>query len=95
MRIGGITINYQKLVVNKFNTYFTDITRNLLNNLGKTNNKHQDYLKNPSKHSFFLSEVTPDEIFQPIQKTDIKKTSDLYDIFEISPKLVNLSSDII
>ena len=79
--MGGITINYQKLVVNKFNTYFTDITRNLLNNLGKTNNKHQDCLKNPSEHSFFLSEVTPDEIFQLIQKTDIKKTSDLYDIF--------------
>ena len=47
----GITISDQKLVGNKFNTYFTNVTQNLLKDLGKTNNKYQDYLKNPSEHS--------------------------------------------
>ena len=54
----GITISDQKLVANKFNTYFTNIAQNLLKDLGKTNNKYQDYLKNPSEHSFLPKEVT-------------------------------------
>ena len=47
----GITISDQKLVGNKFNTYFTNAAQNLLKDLRKTNNKCQDYLKNPSEHS--------------------------------------------
>ena len=41
----GITISNQKLVANKFNTYFTNVSQNLLKGLGKSNNKYQDYLK--------------------------------------------------
>ena len=41
----GITISNQKLVANKFNTYFTNVSHNLLKDLGKSNNKYQDYLK--------------------------------------------------
>ena len=47
----GITISDQKLAGNKFNTYFSNVAQNLLKDLGKTNNKYQDYLKNPSEHS--------------------------------------------
>ena len=80
----GITISDQKVVAN----YFTNVAKNLLKDLGKTNNKYQDYLKNPSEHSFFLKEVTPDEVCKWIQKLDIKKANDISNTSKASQTLV-------
>ena len=75
----------------KCNTYFT-VAQNQRKDLGKSNNKYQDYPKNPSEHIFFLQEVTPDEVCNLIQKLDIKNANDTYGI---PLQLVKLSSDFI
>lgn len=39
------------IVANKFHDYFINISKNLLKDLGEKNNQHNDYFKNPNKHS--------------------------------------------
>ena len=57
--------------------------------LGNTNNKYQDYLKNPNKHSIFLKEVDPGEVLDLLRKLDPTKSADIYGI---SPKFIKLSA---
>ena len=47
-------------------------------------------VKNPNEHSFFLTEIEPDEIKTLINKIDITKASDIYGI---SPKLVKIANN--
>ena len=49
-----------------------------MENIGKSNNKFQDSLKNPNEHSFFIKESTLEEIMGLIKKLDIKKSADIY-----------------
>ena len=49
----GKIITDNNKVANEFNNYYISVAQNLLKNLGKTNNKFQDYLKNPNEHSVF------------------------------------------
>ena len=58
--------------------------------IGQTNNKYQDYLKNPNKHSMYLTEIEPDEIRIQIQILNSKKTSD---IFRISANFLKFAGD--
>ena len=43
-----------ELGANKFNKYLINVAQNLLKDIGESNNKFQDYLKNPNENSFFL-----------------------------------------
>ena len=55
-------ITEQRIVASKFNKYFINVAQNLLKDLGESNNKFQDYLKNPNKNIFFLKEIELDKI---------------------------------
>ena len=83
-------ITDQQVIANKFNKYYINVAQNLLKEMGETNNKFQDYLKNPNEHSFFLKETTPDEVGDLLKSINSKKASDLYGI---SPYLVKISSE--
>ena len=47
-------------------------------------------LKNPNEHSFFIKEVTPDEILKKLKNLNTKKASD---ICGISPKLIKIGEN--
>ena len=51
-----------------------------MENIGKWNNKFQDFLKNPNEHSFFINESTPEENMGVTKKLNIKKSADIYGI---------------
>ena len=85
---GDITTN-QKIVTNKFNQFYTSMADDLVSKLGKTNNKYQDYLKNPNKHSIFFNEIEPDEVLKLLHKLNPSKAAD---IFYISPKFLKTSA---
>ena len=76
-------------MANKFNKYFINFAQNLLKDLGESNSKIQDYLKDPNENSFFLKEIEPGEIYKLHQKLNINKRSDIY---VISPKVISYSN---
>ena len=49
----GKMITDQKTVANKFNNHFVNVAKNLLKDIGESNNKFQDFLKNSNKQSFY------------------------------------------
>ena len=81
-----------KNVANKFNRYFSNVASNLLQKMPKPSTKFQDYLKNPNKHTFYLNEVDPGEVFKLLSNLDITKSGD---IFAISPKLIKPAAHIL
>ena len=60
-------ITDQKTVVSKFNNYFVTVTKNLLKGIEESNNKFQDFLKNPNRHSF-INEADPIEVSDLLDK---------------------------
>ena len=58
----GKMITDQKTVANKFNNHFANVAKNLLKDIGESNNKFQDFLKNSNKHSLFINETNPIEV---------------------------------
>ena len=58
----GAMITEKRIEANKFNKYLINVAQNLLKDLEESNNKFQDYIKNPNENSFFLKEIEPDEI---------------------------------
>ena len=48
LSINGTLISDQKVIANKFNSYFTNVAFELNKNIPKSNNVFQDYLKKPS-----------------------------------------------
>ena len=52
----------QKIVAKKLNKYFINVVQNLWKDLGKSNSKFRDYLKNPNENSLFVKETESDEI---------------------------------
>ena len=79
-------------VANKFNDFYCNVAEKLCDKIPQVNNKYQDYLKNPNKNKLTLKETTPDEIVKIINDLDAKKSGDIYNI---SPDLVKLNSQII
>ena len=69
-----------KVVANKFNNYFVNDAKNLLKDMGESNNQYQDYLKNPSEHSFFLKEIETIETLKLLKNLNQKISSDIYGI---------------
>ena len=67
----------------KFNDYFTNNAEKLLKNMGETNNKFQDCLKNPNKHNLLMKETDPKEVNKYVNNLYMKKANDIYGI---SPK---------
>ena len=84
----GSLVTDPKAVANKFNNYFVNAADNLLKDMGEANNQYQDYLKNPSEHSFFLKEIEPIETLKLLKNLDLKKSSDIYGI---PPKLTKIA----
>ena len=82
-------ITYCELLANKFNNFFINVAENLSKKNKKPNTDYQDYLKNPNKSSLCLTETTPHEIYQIIQKFNSNKGAD---IFGISAKNLKLAS---
>ena len=89
LSINGTLISDQKVIANKFNSYFTNVAYELNKNIPKSNNIYQDYLKNPNEHSFYVNETNPHEISQIIN--DLKNSS-AADIYDITTKFVKLAS---
>ena len=58
----------------------TNNAKNLLKNMGETNNKFQDYLKNPNKHNLFMKETDAKEVNKCLNNLDMKKANDIYGI---------------
>ena len=58
----GMILTNQVIVSEQFNKYLVPVAQNLVDGIGQTANKFQDYLKNLNKHSMFLKEVEPGEI---------------------------------
>ena len=73
----GIIITDPKQVAKQFNNYFVTVAEKLT---GQTNNKYQDYLKNPNEHSMHLTEIESDEIKIQIKNLNSKKASDFFGI---------------
>ena len=69
-----------KVVAKKFNNYFVNDAKNLLKDMGESNNQYQDYLKNPSEHSFFLKEIETIETLKLLKNLNQKISSDIYGI---------------
>ena len=80
----------QKTISNKFNQCFINTAKTLIENIGKSSNKFQDFLKNPNGHSFFTNESTPEEIMGLIKKLDTIKSAD---ICRISSKLIKIAAE--
>ena len=80
LNVDGNLYTDQKIVVEKMNDYFINVAENLAKKIPKPSTKFQDYLKNPNKHSIFLSEVLPHEIDDIIKKLGSNKSGDLYGI---------------
>ena len=68
---------------------FTNVAKKLLENMGETNNKFQDYLKNPNEHNLFMKETDPEEVNKYPNYLDIKKANDIYGIF---PNLIKIGA---
>ena len=66
------------------------VAEKITEKIGQTNNKYQDYLKNPNEHSIYLTEIEPDEIRTQIPNLSSKKTSD---IFGISANFLKFAGD--
>ena len=58
----GMILTNQVIVSEQFNKYLVPVAQNLVDGIGQTANKFQDYLKNLNEHSMFLKEVEPGEI---------------------------------
>ena len=43
---------------------FSYTAKTLMENIGKSNNNFQDFLKNPNEYSFFINESIPEEIMR-------------------------------
>ena len=69
----------------KINKYFANVANQLLNGIGETNNKYQDYLKNPNKSSIFLNQTDFGEVHYILSTLDVNKSGDIYGI---SPRLL-------
>ena len=89
LNINGVTTSNNSKIANCFNKYFINVADNLCKKIPQTNNKYQDYLKNPNKNSFFLSETNPHEINQIIHSL---KSSNSTDIYGISIKFIKIAS---
>ena len=76
--IDNILTSDKKKIANAFNKYFTNVANDLCKKIPKTNNKFQDYLKNPNEHTFFLNETTPAEIHLIIKS--LKDSSNMVEI---------------
>ena len=84
----GKTSTNQTSVASKFNKYYTSVADNLIQNLGETNTKYQDYLKNPNKSTIYINETDYGEVSEILSSLDITKAGDL---FAITPKLIKLA----
>ena len=58
----GMILTNQVIVSVQFNNYIVTVDQNLVDDIGETANKFQDYVKNSNEHSMFLKEVKPGEI---------------------------------
>ena len=85
----GLLLTDQKQVANRFNRFFTNVADNLLEKIGDTNSKYQDYLKNPNEHSMFMNEVDFGEVELIIKNLDTTKSGDIYGL---SPKLLQIGA---
>ena len=87
--INKILTQDKKKIANSFNHYFTNVADELSKKISNTNNKFQDFLKNPNEHSIFFKETTPHEIILIINNLQSTNTNDVYGI---STKFVKLGS---
>ena len=62
----------QVIVSEQFNKYFVTFAQNLVDNIGETTNKFQDYLKNLNKHRMFAKEVERDMVKHELRVESLK-----------------------
>ena len=77
-------------IVNKFNTFFANIGKDISNTVPPANNHYSHYMKQRHSRSMFLDPVTPADILKTITKLKPKTSLD-HD--NISSKLVKNSID--
>ena len=86
----GNILTDQKTVANRFNKFYSNVADNLLNKLGESPTKYQDYLRNPNEHSIFFTETDPGEVAKIILNLDASKSGDLYGI---TPRLIKMAPE--
>ena len=57
--------------------------------MDETNNKFQDYFKNPNERNLLMKETDPEEVNKYLNNLDMKKA---YDKYGISPKLIKIGA---
>ena len=88
----GKYIMDQQKVANKFCSFYSNISTELLKKLPATNKSPKDFLGEPLNNSIYLTEIEEHEIHSIISSMDIKKSPDIYNI---SVKILKLSEPVI
>ena len=81
-----------KEIANVLNQYFTNVAKNLAENLEETNHKHTDFMGAENKSSMYLKLIEIHEILEEIKKICVSKAKG-YD--QIAPKIVKWASDLL
>ena len=72
----GVTITDAKEIANRFNTFFTNIGRNLASNIAYNGNKtHLDYLINKTNNMFTFTPVNVEIVTKTIQNLSAKTST--------------------
>ena len=83
----GEMITDQKTMASKFQNYFVNVAKNLLANIGESNNKFQAFLKNSNIHNLFINET--DHVSHLLDKINVNHATDIHGIL---PKLVKMAA---
>ena len=70
----------QNIIVEEFNTFYSNIGPELSKKIPKTKNNFGYFMKEPIPNCMYLSPTTKDEISKIIRGLNINKSSDIYDI---------------
>ena len=80
IKVHGNIISDRKLVADRFNDYFTNVAKRLVDKLGSFNSNFKDYLIDPISYSIMLSPVTEEEVLDQLDSLDTLKAAGAYDI---------------
>ena len=73
-------ISDPKMVANEFNKFFTEIGPKLSSKIKDNSHSFSNYLKGDYPNSFFLEPIEVHEVSDLIEKLDVSKASDIFDI---------------
>ena len=75
INIDGITTSNPHLIANHFNQYFTNVRKNLSDQIPSNGSNFKDYLSNPNSSSIFLCPVTEEEVIDIVNNFPNKRSA--------------------